>query len=78
MLDALGGAVGVTVTVRTCPVIVSRDIIGVGVHVELVEADEDVTVLGDVADVVPALEVLVVEVVFCLKGLASQLCRKLF
>lgn len=36
-LDALGGEVGVTVTVRTCPVIVSRDMTGVGVQVELVE-----------------------------------------
>lgn len=39
LFDSLGGAVGVTVTVRTCPVMVSRDTIGVGVHVELVELD---------------------------------------
>lgn len=41
LLLEFGGAVGVTVTVRTCPVIVSRDMIGVGVHVELVEPDVD-------------------------------------
>jgi hypothetical protein len=32
-LCALGGTVGVTVTVLTCPVTVSRDATGVGVHV---------------------------------------------
>jgi len=37
-----GGAVGVTVTVRTCPVIVSSDMIGVGVHVIDVDGESSV------------------------------------
>jgi hypothetical protein len=35
-LCALGGTVGVTVTVLTCPVTVSRDATGVGVHEDVV------------------------------------------
>lgn len=43
---AFGGTVGVTVTVRTWPVMVSKDVTGVGVHVEDVEAvDEDCCVV---------------------------------
>ena len=50
---AFGGTVGVTVTVRTWPVMVSRDVTGVGVHVE------------DVDEVVEDRRVVVVEAVFC-------------
>ena len=42
-----------TVTVRTWPVMVSRDVTGVGVHVE------------DVDEVVEDRRVVVVEAVFC-------------
>jgi len=46
LLCEFGGAVGVTVTVRTCPVIVSRDMIGVGVQVELVSLLAEVAFTG--------------------------------
>lgn len=45
----VGGTVGVTVTVLTWPVTVSRDITGVGVHVE--ELDEVVDVVSTLAGV---------------------------
>lgn len=69
MLDSLGGAVGVTVTVRTCPVIVSSDMIGVGVQLELVVSARVVcwaatVVCCIVGVVVEVSEVLVEEVVF--------------
>ena len=44
---AAGGAVGVTVKVLTCPVIVITDVYGVGVHVLLVEG-----VVGNVIGVI--------------------------
>lgn len=47
----LGGTVGVTVTVLTSPVTVSRKVDGVGVHVEELE-DEDVDVVLGVGVVV--------------------------
>jgi hypothetical protein len=52
-LPALGGLVGVTVTVRTCPVTVSRDVTGVGVHVEdeVLGCDEVVRGVVDVSGV---------------------------
>jgi hypothetical protein len=54
VLSEFGGTVGVTVTVRTCPVTVSSDMTGVGVHVvvadELVVAGVDVG-LCEVSDV---------------------------
>ncbi len=34
----LGGIVGVTVTVRTSPVTVSREVTGVGVHVDVADS----------------------------------------
>lgn len=45
-LPAFGGVVGVTVTVRTCPVTVSRDVTGVGVHVdeELLDGFDEVVI----------------------------------
>lgn len=52
-LPEVGGTVGVTVTVRTCPVTVSREVIGVGVQVddELDEPEDDVvTVVRAVGD----------------------------
>lgn len=53
-LPALGGVVGVTVTVRTWPVTVSRDVTGVGVHVEdelLLVCDEVVRGVVEVSGV---------------------------
>lgn len=60
-----GGAVGVTVTVRTWPVIVSREVTGVAVHVGELVASE-------VMEVVAAASVVLV----C-KSLArrSEICR---
>jgi len=53
-LDALGGTVGVTVTVFSWPVTVSSDMTGVAVHVEdeddVVDVEDDV--VDDVVDVV--------------------------
>jgi hypothetical protein len=46
LLCEFGGAVGVTVTVRTCPVMVSSDIIGVAVQVELVSLLAEVAFTG--------------------------------
>lgn len=43
-LCEFGGAVGVTVTVRTSPVVVKMEMTGVAVHVEDVEIDSDVAV----------------------------------
>ena len=48
-----GGAVGVTVTVRTCPVTVSSDVMGVGVHVDVegeVESSMGLLVVGEAVD----------------------------
>jgi hypothetical protein len=42
-LCEFGGTVGVTVTVRTCPVTVSSDVTGVGVHVDV--ADNELSVV---------------------------------
>lgn len=77
LFDSLGGEVGVTVTVRTCPVTVSRDITGVGVHVELVEPGvvfKAATVVC-VANVVVGVSEELVEVGFCLKSLAWELIK---
>jgi hypothetical protein len=55
-LCEFGGTVGVTVTVRTCPVTVSSDVTGVGVHVD-VEDDELLVVLPEEAVTTRVLEV---------------------
>ena len=55
-LCEFGGTVGVTVTVRTCPVTVSSDVTGVGVHID-VEDEEEVVLSG--------VEAALVEVVDC-------------
>ena len=46
----MGGAVGVTVTVRTWPVIVSSEMMGVGVQVFDVDDDDD-SVVSDEEEV---------------------------
>ena len=57
---AAGGAVGVTVKVLTCPVMVITDVYGVGIHVLLIE-----DVVGDVVGLIIGLIVgVVVGVVF--------------
>lgn len=58
-LCELGGTVGVTVTVLTCPVTVSSDVTGVGVHVDVEDDEIGVEELDDVV----AAGVEVVEVV---------------
>jgi hypothetical protein len=44
-LCEFGGTVGVTVTVRTCPVTVSSDVTGVGVHVDVEDEDDELLVV---------------------------------
>jgi len=56
-LAEFGGMVGVTVTVLTWPVTVSRDTTGVGVHV-IDDEDEDVEELEDVILVLDVVDVL--------------------
>lgn len=53
-----GGTVGVTVIVRTCPVTVSRDKTGVGVHVDELEVFPAVGLLAG-GSVVPGCRELV-------------------
>lgn len=65
-LPAFGGLVGVTVTVCTTPVSVSRETVGVGVHVEeLLDFSEEVVMGADVvcaaADVVDVVDVELVD-----------------
>lgn len=60
-LCELGGTVGVTVTVRTCPVTVSSDVTGVGVHVD-VEDEEEVVCMEELEEVVAGVFEVVSEV----------------